>query len=94
MMLNEGTVMDDPTDFATKSAEKWGAKAEAGTYLKELGPPEEVRTQTKGESEVETWFWWTKMRVVTMVKGRKVSDLSFEQMASAGTSAEAAASNP
>lgn len=83
MVLEEGTVVEDPAAYAEASAKKWGAKTDAPKYLKELGPPEEVRTLVRGEYETETWFWWSKMRAVTMVKGRKVTDLDFAGVAMA-----------
>jgi tetratricopeptide (TPR) repeat protein len=88
MVINEGTVVEDPAAFADASAKKWGAKTDAPKYLKDPGPPEEVRTLVRGEYETETWFWWSKMMAVTMVKGRKVTELDFSTVAVADTPAE------
>jgi predicted Zn-dependent protease len=90
MVLNDGIVVDDPAGFADASAKKWGAKADAPKLLTDLGTPEEVRTMTRGEYETETWFWWSKRRAVTMVKGRKVTDLDFAQVAMVEQPTEAA----
>jgi hypothetical protein len=54
-----------------------------------MGPPEEIRTLVRGEYETETWFWWTKMRAVTMIKGYKVTELHYAA-ATADAPAEAA----
>jgi tetratricopeptide (TPR) repeat protein len=94
MVLNEGTVVEDAAVFADASAKKWGAKADAPKYLKDLGAPEEVRTLIRGEYETETWFWWDKRRAVTMVKGRKVTELDYSTVAVADTPEATPAGTP
>lgn len=89
--LREGTKQDDATAFATQSAAKWGAKSYAAQRLKELGAPDEVRTQTMGDYQVETWLWWGRKRAVVLSKGQRVIELDFANLT---TSAAPKGSSP
>jgi tetratricopeptide (TPR) repeat protein len=80
-VLREGTKEADPAAAAKASADKAGAAADAAKLLKELGPPDDFRTQQMGDFPVEAWFWTGPKRGVLMSKGRTVSDVSYAQLA-------------
>jgi tetratricopeptide (TPR) repeat protein len=83
-ILREGNKEADPAGFAKASAAKWGAASDAAKKLAELGPPEEVRTQTMGDIALETWFWYSKHRALIFTKGRIVPPaIDWSQLATA-----------
>jgi tetratricopeptide (TPR) repeat protein len=88
LVVREGVKSENPEATADSSVQAWGAASDAARLLQKLGPPEEVRRQTRGEHDVELWAWWSKFHATTMVKGRTVSDLDFSQVASPAASAK------
>jgi tetratricopeptide (TPR) repeat protein len=79
-ILRDGTKDADPAAAAKKSAGTWGATSDAARLLKEMGPPDDIRTQTIGTYDVECWVWVGPKRGVLMSKGRTVSDVTFAQL--------------
>jgi len=94
-VLREGNKEADPAAFAKSSAGKWGAASDAAKKLAELGPPEEVRTQTMGDIPLETWFWYSKHKALIFTKGRIVPPaIDWTQVATAKAPAPAPKSAP
>jgi predicted Zn-dependent protease len=47
------------------------------TLTTEGGYPEEVRTFQDGEKSLESWFYWTKGKVITFMDGQVLSQATF-----------------
>src|SRR5262249_13114981 len=71
--LKDGEKQADPAAFAQKEATTLGATSAVAKQLKELGPPEDIRTMTMGDYPVETWLWYAKKRAILFSKGTQVT---------------------
>jgi Tfp pilus assembly protein PilF len=79
--LKEGQKVSDPAGFAQKEATTFGATSVVAKKLKELGPPEDVRTMTIGDYPVETWLWPAKKRAIVFSKGALVTEADWNAVA-------------
>jgi len=89
--LKEGTKVADPAAAAQKAATTAGATSAAAKKLKEMGPPDQIRTMTMGDYPVETWLWNGKKQAILFSKGVQVTaaDWNSVAVASAATPAPA-----
>ena len=79
-VLREGAKEADAGAAAKASADKAGPTSDAAKLLKEMGAPDDFRTEMMGDIPVEAWFWTGPKRAVLMSKGRTVSDVTYAQM--------------
>ena len=47
------------------------------TLTAEGGYPDEVRTFQDGEKSLESWFYWSKGKVITFMDGQVLSQATF-----------------
>jgi tetratricopeptide (TPR) repeat protein len=83
--LKEGQKEADPVGFAQKEATAAGASSGMAKKLKEMGPPDDVRTMTMGDYPVETWLWYGKKNAILFSKGAQVTAADWNTVAVAGT---------
>jgi len=89
--LKDGQKVDDAAAFAQKEAGSAPATSAVAKKFKELGPPDEIRTMTMGDYQVETWVWNAKKRAILFSKGVQVTaaDWNAVAVATAATPAPA-----
>jgi Tfp pilus assembly protein PilF len=79
--LKEGQKESDPAGFAQKEATTQGPTSTVAKKLKELGPPDDVRTMTLGDYPVQTWIWYAKKRAILFSKGAQVTAADWSTIA-------------
>lgn len=79
--LKEGEKQSDPAGFAQKAAATAGPTSAAAKDLKDLGPPDDIRTMTMGDYPVETWLWFAKKRAILFSKGTLVTQADWNTVA-------------
>ena len=90
-MLKEGKKEADPAGFAQKEAATAGATSTMAKKLKELGPPDDVRTMQMGDYPVESWLWASKKQAILFSKGTQVTAANWNTVAVAQAPASAPA---
>ncbi len=82
-VLKDGTKEADAAGAAQKAATQFGAASDPAKRLKELGPPDEVRTLVMGDYPVEIWLWAGKKHATVFSKGKQVTVADWNALASA-----------
>ena len=90
-MLKEGQKESDPAGFAQKEVASAGATSDVAKKVKELGPPDDVRTMQMGDYPVESWIWSAKKRAILFSKGKQVTAADWNTVAVAQAPAAAPA---
>jgi len=89
--LKDGQKQADPAGFAAKEAAALGPTSVVAKKLKEMGPPDDIRTMTMGDYPVETWIWTTKKQATLFSKGSLVTAADWNTVAVAQAPASAPA---
>jgi tetratricopeptide (TPR) repeat protein len=92
--LKEGEKQADPAGYAQKEATTLGVTSMVAKKLKELGPPDEIRTLTMGNYPVEAWIWNTKKQAVLFSKGTQVTAADWNSVAVAQQQTAPASTTP